>query len=238
MDKSILINFILGELLHLANALPPFALKQEFYQLKDHILQCHGVRVGRDLQHIYKECYNCDGSGKIFRVRSAFGNPWNALEGPCWKCAGSGVYENYWVNLLRYRLGRREFHKPLEKFYNWEHAGIGYDDVIEGYIRHQHAPFYLYAEAAYWLALFFDRNLFFRKFGHSGYPATKFTPMVILTTLVFNIRIFPEQVHTRWTWIGRNVQAIRQRYCRHDFSIKQYQCSKCHAFNPEDDAPF
>ena len=59
-----------------------------------------------------------------FIVRSAFGTPWNAVESSCWRCAGSGVYENYWVNLLRYRLGRHEFHKPLEKFYNLEHNDL------------------------------------------------------------------------------------------------------------------
>ena len=229
---------ILGELLHIANSSPPFGWKREFYELKDYLLRRYGTVQEMDLQHIVKECYACNGEKRIAETVLAFGQPFTMHTKACWKCAGTGTYEEYWVHLLRYQLGKHQFHIPIKRFYDRESAGWVSGDEIEGYIRHHSPDYYLYAEAAYWLAFLFDWNLFLRKFGHCGYHSRKFTPMVILATLVFNIRIFPKQVHTRWSWIGRNVQAIRQRYCRHDFSINQYQCSKCHALNPEDDVPF
>ena len=229
---------LIGELLHTANSYPPFHWKREFYELKDYLLRRYGTVQEMDLQHIVKECYACNGERRITETVLSFGEPFKMHTKTCYKCNGTGTYEEFWIYLLRYQLGRHTFHIPGKKFYSRERAGWISGDEIDGYIVHRHPDYYLYAEATYWLALFFDRALFFRKFGHSGYPAMKFTPMVILATLVFNVRMFPGLVHNRWRWLMRDVQAIRQRYCRHDFGSDEYQCRKCHAYNPDNDVPF
>lgn len=233
-------NFVLGELLHLANCNPPTGWRHEFYLLKDTLLNRYATYVGRDLQHIRKECYGCNGSGKHQEEHFVFGQIWYTSS-PCSRCGTTGVYEEFWVNLKRYRLGRHEFHCPLDRFCKEADAGIGYLAVIDGYIRHPSPKYYLYAEAAFWLALLFDRPLFLRRFGRSGYPSRKFTPMVILSTWLFGICHLHDTLRQRWYRIGRGMMKVRQSLCRHhDFGEMEMEhvCKKCGFDNPRWEVPF
>jgi hypothetical protein len=237
--KMSALYFLLGEILHLANQQPPFGLKSDFYQLKDKLLTRWGVFVGHDLQHIVRYCYGCNGEGEIPETRNIFGNPWFITQ-KCPRCGGSGIYRQFWVNLKRYRLGGREFHIPLQRFYFEKDAGIGYLHFIQGDIEHVSPKFYLAAEACWWLFLFFDRRRFFMHFGHYSYLSMKFTPMVIICSWVFSIRMFFKKAQRLAMDTLFEIMFIKRRFCRHDFGAgeEEYSCSICGAENPKWEVPF
>ena len=114
-------------------------------------------------------------------------------------------------------------------------ALLQFETQIEGYIRHEHPKHYLSAEAAYWLALFFDRATFFRWFGHTGHSSRKFTPMVILGTWLFKIRqlkYIRYRIADKFSWWRRLYRASMQKRCRHDFPPVEEPsvwdtCKKC-----------
>jgi len=230
------IEFVLGELLHLSNSQPPFHWRIEFYRLKDDILSRHGTVTDMDVQHIRKECFNCAGSGRIDQTVVLFGQPWQHKGRVCWKCGGTGKYEEFWVHLMRYKLGRHEFHIPVKKIYSAEDVGWVSGQKIEGYICHQPPKHYLAHEAAYWLALLFDLNLFLRKFGSCGYPSAKFTPMVIFSDLYWKIGRIPQRIKNSIRNMYWRIILFRQSICVHDFGPQgdEFECRKCAEINPSD----
>lgn len=166
---------LLGRLLHLANSSPPFR-KTEFYALKDRLLRRWGTRGGYDVQHIVHWCYACEGRPTRGRNR-------------CWKCGGTGIFREFWVVLERWELAGYPFHRPVSRLsYRPDLADQPTTGKIEGRIEHRHYPYYLSREASYWLALVYDRPLFWATFGHNGYPCWKWTPLVILASGVFQVR--------------------------------------------------
>ncbi|WP_291726149.1 hypothetical protein [Bernardetia sp.] len=173
---------ILGYLFHYANRDIPLIAKQEFYELKQKLLKKYGTKVGQDIQHIKKDCYSCDATGW-------FSNEWK--EEPCWNCMGTGVYEEFWTKLDKYKLGKFTFHNPVERIY--KHSKSFSEEIkpnIEGYISHKRPKYRVGTECAWWLFLFFDRKTFLKRFGKTGYPSHKRTPLVFLGNLIFRIRCF------------------------------------------------
>lgn len=175
-----LLVICLGKMLHYANRRPPALREQEFYAIKEKILLKHGQKIGYDVQHIRKDCYSCDETG-TFRC------DWKMPE-PCWNCGGTGLYEEFWTLLETYQLGKYTFHKPVSKVY--ENPGYQTFGKIEGYIRHNTPRYYLSAECAFWLFLIYDRQTFFNYIGKVGFPSRKFTPMVIISTVIQKVRQF------------------------------------------------
>lgn len=201
-------RYLLGELLHLANSRPPL-WRSEFYRIKDRLLILHGKWNGVHLQHIVKECFGCAGEGRKME-RWYFGDgEWITLKaGRCARCAGTGKYDEFWVTLRSIQLGRRSFHLPIERFYTKSSIpAMVFHNHIEGYVRHVSPKYYLYAEAAYWLALIYDLNFFVQRIGKTGYPSRKFTPMVILSTWLFESRFV----------INRIRRAISTRHEKYPF---------------------
>ena len=101
----------LGRILHIANSDPPSRYRREFYAVKDRVLKRFGLPECNDLQHIIKPCWRCDGTG-TFRgydngIRWVNFDPFK-----CRKCGGSGVYDEFWVALEGWSLGRYRFHRP------------------------------------------------------------------------------------------------------------------------------
>ncbi len=91
----------LAVVLHHANSQPPSAAKQEFYELKQAILERYGWRDGDDWQHIFKPCW---------------GHHYYGCGDDCEKCGGTGVYSRVYVHLERWRLGTRHvFHRPVKR---------------------------------------------------------------------------------------------------------------------------
>jgi len=175
-----LLVICLAKLLHYANRRPPITRKQEFYAIKEKILAKYGRKIGYDVQHIRKDCYSCDETG-MFRC------DWKEPES-CWKCGGTGVYEEFWTLLEKYQLVKYTFHRPISKVY--ENPGYQTFGKIEGYISHDTPGYYLHAECAFWLFLIYDRKTFFSYIGKVGFPSRKFTPMVILSTVIQKVRQF------------------------------------------------
>lgn len=168
---------IIGFLLHWANTSPPILDDKGFYRMKTRLLEKYGTKIGVDVQHILKPCWNC--------------------EKGCYKCntygIGGGVWDEFWSYLDLYTLGSYRFHVPRERVRKEPKEDI----TVEGFIRHKPPNFYLYSEAFYWLALFFDRPLFKYTFGRSGHVSKKFTPMVILATMLFHLR-YHDSFKRRW----------------------------------------
>lgn len=108
-----------------ANAQPPFATdtRAEFYRLKEAILRTYGERIGEDVQHIVKRCWNCR-DGWIYEYGDTFPSD------PCHKCDGKGIYSERFVLLERWQIAGQVFHKPL---------GVTErrDVTIEGLIQHR-----------------------------------------------------------------------------------------------------
>lgn len=107
-------------LLHYANASPPSCYRQDFYAIKRRLLERHATPDGEDVQHIVKKCY---------------GRDWDegcTHDARC-KCGGTGIFDERWITLKRWRWGRYVFHSPLDGFVM---PGKVPCRVIEGYVRH------------------------------------------------------------------------------------------------------
>lgn len=113
------------EWFRLANANPPHG----FYDFKDRFLRRFATLVGYDEQVIEKECWTCDGSGRVYNE-------------PCRSCDASGVHHSNTHYLLRYEICGRIYHKPVPFFgdvpENMRRAGP--ISEIEGRIKHGDVP--------------------------------------------------------------------------------------------------
>lgn len=229
-------QYILGEMLHLANSSPPW-WRSEFYAIKDRILKQYGTFEAFHMQHIVKHCYACEGSGKRMIELLVFDDVVTLPSGNCRKCGGTGKYDEFWTVLRSYRLGRRRFHKPQGKYYRADCLpDLPIAKEIEGFITHRSPKFYLSSEAGYWLALIFDRKLFFQHWGRVGHSSRKFTPLVVLGTWIFNIKHFPHTLKSRVDRRQRIVAELmlkqKQLQCQHEFPWAeepdaQDECKKC-----------
>ncbi len=114
---------LLAWFLHHANAAQPEDCREAFYRIKDRILSAYGTPDGRDVQHIRKACWGDRGE------------PCNE---ECCRCGGTGIFQEKWVVLQRYRLDRYTFHRPVETYFSRQPDGV--EATIEGLIRHHAFP--------------------------------------------------------------------------------------------------
>lgn len=216
---------ILGEVLHIANSQPPFLYKAEFYRMKDKILFRYGDLAGFDVQHIVKECWGYYGE----RFQEYPINNLGMVVSVKRKCArygGSGVYLQFWTYLLCYKMGKRSFHLPAQKYYTDPQLNLQ-RPMIKGYVQHQKYPYYLSTEAFFWLCLFFDFNLFLKTFALWGMSARKYTPMVILADFLWRIRRRFNLLRDFMAGTAGRL-AFRLRHLRNEFPIG----------NSDDEFPF
>lgn len=191
---------LLGNVLHCANSGPSLAIRSRFYALKERILQRYGTGDGFDVQHIVKECWNCDGTGRVYEDMFHLGVTTSIFMGKCHRCT-DGVYEQFWVRLERHRLGEHVFHTPRERYYQDPELVLQHP-VIEGYVRHREYPGHLPAEAALWLFLVFEPRTFFKVLGGIGFNKAR-TPLCALSTLLFEASRIPGRIKSRyedWRW--------------------------------------
>lgn len=194
----------LAWLLGLANACARSSTNpRAFYQLKDRLLRRYGRPAGEDVQRIVKLCWGyydsdgCEGSS-------------------CRRCGGSGIWDRKLVVLERWELGGRVFHRPTRTVWGpeWE-ARV----TIEGLIQHEGVSHRDGKEAMLWLALLFDRRLFWYLLrGSSTCVWTWRHPLLALQRVVFWARmralgILPRRRrcwrcdHRFLAWRGRDVCA-------------------------------
>ena len=115
----------------------------EFYKLKDAVLQRHGKVVCYDVQNIPgKKCNSCGGRG----THPKYGHNGKIYDyADCYHCWGGWYKFPIWVCLHRIQLGSFIFHKPLKREetinnpftkdeLGWE---VSEYPVIKGYIDHE-----------------------------------------------------------------------------------------------------
>ena len=217
---------ILTWLLVRANAKPPNGHREGFYAMKDQLLRRFGRMIGAEWQHIHKRCWSCEDG-----VRDDGDS--------CWKCGGTGIYQHTWVLLQRWEIGGAIFHRPVYRTTLDPHEVL----MIHGYITH---PEYRAdtTEALLWLALLFDRRLFWGLLrGGSPLDWSWRRPLSVLHRGCFWVR-------TGWSRFWRDVvEPLRPRRCdkcRHHFvrawNPSWYLCPACAYVQSQerraDDIPF
>ena len=199
---SLWVRFI-TRLLAQANSNPPDGeYRSLFYNVKTRLLERHGCQIGEDWQHIVKRCHSCDGLGW-------WGGHLHHGGEPCYRCK-SGIYDEFWVRLERWKIAGSVFHIPRERV-RYEPAVSKVN--IEGLIEHD--DFGEPEEAAMWLFLFFDRKTFFRIMRDRHYrllvPANFRTPLLLMKRCLDRVRriwraCFPKRkrcpvcFRSMWRW--------------------------------------
>lgn len=130
---------VVAELLRRANA-SPGSHRDLFYVLKDRILCRYGHRCGFDYQEIRRYCWSCEGTGGLREP------------GGCYRCGGSGVIQLVHVQLQRWSIAGKIFHKPVGRV-----APMYGRATIHGFVKHAHEPSGF--ECFAWLCLLFDRSM-------------------------------------------------------------------------------
>lgn len=97
---------ILANLLHYANAQPPFCYRDDFYAVKEKLLHRFGRFAGHDLQEIRKECWG------PFDPNGDWGERIGCQGARCCHCGGTGIFDIRWVRLERWEWCGYVFHRP------------------------------------------------------------------------------------------------------------------------------
>lgn len=141
-----MIRRILSKLLWLANSDPPCSRKR-FYAMKDVILKLWGEPDGYDVQRIVKACWGD-------RWWDDEGDEANGCGPGCRRCGGTGVWEEKFIRLERWKLAGRNFHSNPTRISRPDKSGeTAYGPVtIDGRIGHKR-PGRIADEAMLWLAL-------------------------------------------------------------------------------------
>lgn len=198
---------LLARLLHLANSDPHYYHRAEFYALKERLLRRYGRLTGYAIQSFPGQvCFRCNGSGE---------DPWDYGDDdqaePCDRCGGDGWWKRpVWVTLECWDLAGYPFHRPAGRVYERPEIldrPTRAAREIQGHIEHRRYSYYLSREAFYWLALVYDRPLFWASWGHTAHLGRKRTPLVILGTWLFGVRRL-QRVPAR---IGRWLREHRAR---------------------------
>lgn len=175
-------ELVLRFLLHRANTDPPIAAREEFYRLKDLLLERYATRDGADVQEIVKECwgysydYTCPGSS-------------------CTKCGGTGVFDRFYVLLHRYRWGRHVFHRPGQRSRFRGDLTI----TIRGRIRHARYGRSA-SEARLWLyALTGEWKLLLRSLTNGASCGWYLWPLLNVQRFGFTISMLPAR-YRNWRW--------------------------------------
>lgn len=203
----------LGWLLGLANA-NPGVYRRDFYAMKDRILWRFGRQCGEDVQRIVRECWGSDDQ--------------IGCEGAtCRRCGGTGAWDTSLILLQRWTLGGRIFHRPDRRVY-----GDGWHVSIEGRIQHR-VNFRAANEARLWLALCFDRALWWRLMTCSEMCAWQWRPMLALQRLTFRCATFARRFRFRHCFY------CDRRFLR-PFGGYSFACDRCaHSYAEVDgDLPF
>ena len=114
----------LATVLKHANSCPPLMSdeREDFYKLKQAILEKYGKIVGYDVQHIVKRCWSCR-DGWIYEYGDNFPSD------ECRRCT-RGIYSERFILLERWALGSKIFHRPIG-------TTDRRDVTIEGTIQHR-----------------------------------------------------------------------------------------------------
>ena len=102
---------MLTSVLHRANACPPANYHEEFYAVKQLILETWGTRCHTIVQRIQKVCWG----------------DWDYGCGDdCGRCGGTGIYETKYFELEEWVLCGRTFHRPIRRIYGYD-GTVGFE---------------------------------------------------------------------------------------------------------------
>lgn len=165
-------NVKLSAHLFFANAHPLGGSR--FYALKERLLIKNAEKMGPKVQHIKHSCYGCDGSG--------IGDGGYK----CGRCGGTGIYSELWVIHHSWRWDGFEFLIPASRMY---HDPKFEGPYIEGRVIHR-VDILQARVSALWLALLFDRRLFWQICRGSNLCRWSWHPLIVFNKAVFNGRCF------------------------------------------------
>lgn len=168
-----MIQRVLARLLWLANGSPPHTGRDRFYAMKRGLLERYATKDGVDIQHVRKICYGCDGTGF-----------YEDTGRDCRRCWGTGTWAEFWVELQRWEWCGYRFHTPGPKLYRKPETTAA---NITGYIEHRPRPGRWPDEAALWLALIYDRGLWWKLVTSCWHHGWTWCPMVNLRWLLTTI---------------------------------------------------
>lgn len=114
---------IWAELLYRANSKPPIMYREQFYALKTRLLEKHGTVTGFVVQHIQKDCWDCN-------------DGWWSETQACYSCDGTGIYKSLWVRLVQYQWGEHTFLIPKERYEQVEKPAQWEEPTLTGYVHH------------------------------------------------------------------------------------------------------
>jgi hypothetical protein len=194
---------LLATLLHYANAAPPFALRREFYALKERLLRSHGDFVGTRVQRIDKPCWG---------DRDIDGERRGCIGPGCSRCDGTGLFDRFYVTLEEFRFGRFTFHIPRDR------TAIRPEGGAQIIGRIQHSRYGLRSrEAALWLYLLCGEwRLFIRALRAScvlspgWFSWQGWWPLLNLNRIVFALSM---RLRVARCWCGRRFMTWGSGWC-------------------------
>lgn len=176
-------------LLHLANSSPPGIYRQEFYALKQRLLEKHGEPDGYDTQEIVKECWG-------HWSATEYGVHIGCSRSPSCRCGGTGIFSRRIIGLERWCWGRFNFHRPIDRIPN---ALI----TIRGRIQHRKYG-RVSNEATLWLYLLCGEfRLLARHMSATCSLGAYCFPMLLL--------------NRAWFWVAHHINRRECIYCRKRF---------------------
>lgn len=231
MKKQPLTKIFVPALLHLANRQPPI-ITQRFFELKKRLLKQHGKAVGVAIQHIKHECWECCGTG-LFEgwkdkggVFHWFGEANGEKPIRCDNCRGSGKYAEFWTLHYKYKFGRYEFLNPVQKCITkaqaiglsraWDPKDV---EEIEGIVKHTPPKYGMAREAALWLGLIYDKDLFDHCWAVGHFKRKDLGPLCTISNFLHWWKVTA-------TRTKRKIYFIRLRFI------------KSPSVGPQDDLPF
>jgi hypothetical protein len=128
---------ILAFLLHHANL---SCRSEQFYAIKDQLLNKYGAVIGYDIQHIEgKKCFACHGTGTYVGYHWS-GDLW---EDACDRCYNGWYKRPMWILLSRKKFGRYVFHKPVKREYSVKNPFTPSENwgKIDGYVDHRYSRY-------------------------------------------------------------------------------------------------
>lgn len=183
-------TLILSTLLHYANRYPYLERRDEFYDIKKNILALNPntQQLGKQVQHIIKKCYSCNGTGMFSEYWD--GDFYRKVEPrKCWNCF-DGVYDQFYSLLVLWKFGKYEFHTFVDRiegplFHESYFRDLPLLEAIQGKIKKPKVKAWLHREALLWLILIYKRESFMKRLRKSCPVGKVYTPLLLINKIVF-----------------------------------------------------
>lgn len=198
---------ILSTLLHYANRYPYLEKGDIFYEIKTSILAHNAKQLGKQVQHIVKKCYSCNGTG----VFSEYYDGWNYTKlepRTCYNC-NHGVYDQFYSLLVLWQFGSYQFHTFIDRINGPLFSQAYFKDLpllepIEGKVKKEPVKNWLHREAYLWLILIYKQDQFLKRLKKSCPCGRVYTPLCLLNKIVFRYR--------NWNLVKRRWKAKLRRF--------------------------